>query len=67
MQEWKEPQYGPILRMKLLYVSQGSKCVHWRNMEAKGGSQVVVDEPSQMQACHEEADTLIAFHDAKPN
>ena len=34
-------------------------------MKAKVGSQVVVDEPSQMQACHGEADTLIAFHDAK--
>ena len=58
VQEWKKPQYGPILRMKLLYVSQGGKYVQYRNMEAKDGSQVVVEEFSQMQACHEEADTI---------
>ena len=51
--------------MKLLYVPHGGKCAQYRNIQATGGSQVVVDEPSQMQACHEEVDTPIAFHAAK--
>ena len=62
MQEWKNPKYGPILGRKVLYVSHGGKCLSFMNTETEGGSQIQVDEPSHLQAQHEEADTLIAFH-----
>ena len=65
MQEWKTPHYGPILGIKVLYVSDGGKCLRYRNMETVSSSQVAVDTPSHMHARHEEAVTLMAFHAAK--
>ena len=65
LQEWKKSEYGPILGRKVLYVSHGGKCLSFMNTETGSGSQIQVDEPSHLQAQHEEADTLIAFHAQK--
>ena len=62
MQEWRNSQYGSVLERKVLYVSHGGKCSKFMFTETEVGSQIQVDEPSHLQAQHEEADTLIAFH-----
>ena len=46
MQEWKNPQYGPILRRKVLFVSYGDKCLRYMNIETEGDTLIDVDEPS---------------------
>ena len=58
MEEWKKPQYGPILGGKTVYISHGGTCMKMSNNE-----QVLETErPNHLQCQHEEADTLLAFH-----
>lgn len=59
MQEWKKPQYGSIIGRKRVYISHGGMCIQLKNNEL-GLLQIL--QPSHFQGCHEEADTLIAFH-----
>ena len=65
LQEWKNPEHGPILGRKVLNVSHGGKYLSIMNIETGSGSQIQVNEPSHLQAQHEEAHTPIAFHDQK--
>ena len=56
MEDWKKPQYGPILGGKTVYISHGGTCMKMSNNE-----QVLETErPNHLQC--EEADTLLAFH-----
>lgn len=59
MEEWKKPQYGPIIKRKEVFISHGGKCIALKNNE---DDQLQVRAPSHLQGRHEEADTLIAFH-----
>ena len=58
IEELRKPQYGPILRNKILHISHGGNCIKIKYTE----NVLEVDRPSNLQSSHEEADTLIAFH-----
>ena len=59
MEEWKRPQYGPILGGKTVYISHGGACM---KMEQKDRGVLETERPDHLQCQHEEADTLLAFH-----
>ena len=61
MKEWEKKQYKPILEKRVMYVSHGGHCVRFTSATDADG-QILTDEPEHLQARHEEADTLIAFH-----
>ena len=58
--EWQRDHYGPILANKTLIVYHGDSCVRLSFSETE--QKMLVDHPDQLQGCHEEADTLLAFH-----
>ena len=58
MEEWKKPQYGPILGGKTVYISHDGTCMKMKNKE----DVLETEKPSHLQCKHEEADTLLAFH-----
>jgi len=58
MEEWKKPQYGPILGNKAVYISHGGTCMKMESKEEV----LEIEEPNHLQCQHEEADTLLAFH-----
>ena len=62
MKEWQNSQYGSIIGRKKVHVSHGGKCIIYQSIN---GEHVDVQAPSEFQAKHEEADTLIAFHARK--
>ena len=59
MQEWRKPQYGPIIGGKTVYVSHGGMCLQLKNSQQ---DVLQIIQPSHRQGYHEEADTLIAYH-----
>ena len=58
MEERKNPQYGPILGNKAVYISHSGTCMKMENKEAV----LEIEEPSHLQCQHEEADTFLAFY-----
>lgn len=58
LREWQKDHYWSLLNGKTLYASHGGECYKYMPMQQK----IVVSSPAHLQANHEEADTLIAFH-----
>lgn len=59
MTEDVKPCYGSVIGQKTVYISHGGKCIKLKNDEH---NILQVTKPNHLQAEHEEADTLIAFH-----
>jgi hypothetical protein len=57
--EIKEHHYAPIIGNKTVYVSHGGKCL---KPKVNSMDILIVEEPTEFQGNHEEADTLLAFH-----
>lgn len=58
LREWQKDHYWSLLNGKTLYASHGGECYKYMPMQQK----IVMSSPAHLQANHEEADTLIAFH-----
>ena len=59
MKEWTKDHYWNVMNGKTLYVSYGGECLEYISNESQ---KITVVNQSYLQADHEEADTLIAFH-----
>lgn len=59
LKEWGKNHYWNILNGKTLYASYGGECFQYTPNEFQD---ISVTSPAHLQANHEEADTLIAFH-----
>ncbi|KAK4318061.1 hypothetical protein Pmani_010908 [Petrolisthes manimaculis] len=59
LREWQKDHYWSLLNGKTLYASHGGVCYKYTPNEHQ---QIHVSSPAHLQANHEEADTLIAFH-----
>ena len=59
MSECFKPMYELVIGQKTVYLSHGGKCIKLQNAESLIFH---VTEPDHLQAEHEAADTLIAFH-----
>lgn len=59
LREWKKDHYWSLLNGKTLYASHGGVCYKYTPNE---NQHILVSSPAHLQANHEEADTLIAFH-----
>ncbi|KAK4309970.1 hypothetical protein Pmani_018437 [Petrolisthes manimaculis] len=59
LREWQKDHYWSLLNGKTLYASHGGVCYKYTPNE---NQQIHVSSPAHLQANHEEADTLIAFH-----
>ena len=58
LKEWGKSHYHNILNGRTLYASYGGECTQYM----ADNNQIIVSNPTHLQANHEEADTLIAFH-----
>ncbi|XP_068240150.1 uncharacterized protein [Palaemon carinicauda] len=59
LKEWGGNHYWNILNGKTLYASYGGECFQYTPNDFQ---EISVTSPAHLQANHEEADTLIAFH-----
>ncbi len=59
MKEWQKNHYFNIFNGKTLVASYGGDCLQYDPDENES---ICVTSPVQLQADHEEADTLVAFH-----
>jgi hypothetical protein len=59
LKEIRKQHYAPIVVNKTVYVSHGGKCLKLR---VNSMGILIVEEPTEFQGNHEEADTLLAFH-----
>ena len=59
LKEIRKEHYAPIIGNKTVYVSHGGKCLKLR---VNSMGMLIVEEPTEFQGNHEEADTLLAFH-----
>ena len=60
LREWMKAHYSAYIEGKVVYASYGGKCYQYISDEDHN---VHVSQPQHLQGNHEEADTLIAFHD----
>ena len=60
LKEWEKNHYNSVLNGKVLYASFGGECFQYT--PTNGCQEITMTTPAYLQADHEEADTLIAFH-----